>query len=831
MLHLLESLRDALADRYAVERELGRGGMATVFLAEDLKHHRSVAIKVLHSELTAALGAGRFLREIEIAARLQHPHILPLYDSGAAAGFLYYVMPYVEGESLRDRLTREKQLPQDDALRIATEVAGALAYAHSRGVVHRDIKPENIMLSGGTAVVADFGIAHAVTAAGDRQHLTQTGTVIGTPAYMSPEQATGSTEIDGRSDQYSLACVVYEMLVGEPPFTGPTAQAVIARHSLDMVSPPSIVRSTIPDAVEAAILRALAKLPVDRYATTALFAEALNAPSAATGAVRRATLERGLARPQSKWWRVVPVAAAVAVVGGYLVVRSLGPARVASGGGLDPRHVAVLYFADDSKDHTLGYLADGLTEALIEELRPVPSLTVISRNGVAPYSDPGVPPDSVARALKVGTIVRGDVELAGGGRGFRVFVRLIDGASGADFKRASFEQPAGAVLAIRDSLAQRVAEFLRARLGEEVRLREQQASTHSIVAWSLVQQGERARKDAEARLQADDMDGAFAGFQHADSLLARAEAADAQWVEPMLQRGWIAHRRARLTRDRKGAAQLLGAALGHAERALRMAPNDPRALELRGTVRYTTWLVEVSPDSAAQATLLAGARKDLETATQADPSLAGAFSTLSHLYYQTEDVPAAVLAARRAYEEDAYLTVASDVLWRLFIGSYDLEQFTQAKRWCDEGGARFPRFYRFAECRLWLMTTDAAEPNVSDAWRLYAEIGAETPPPLKPFEMHHAAMIVGAIIARVGQADSARHVLVAARGDAKLDPQRELVAEEAFARTLLGEQGEAIELLKQYVAANPAHMFKRGGDISWWWRDLRKDPRFSQLER
>ena len=828
---LLESLREPLADRYAVERELGRGGMATVFLAEDRKHHRSVAIKVLHAELTAALGAGRFLREIEIAARLQHPHILPLYDSGAAAGFLYYVMPYVEGESLRDRLTREKQLPQDDALRIATEVAGALAYAHSRGVVHRDIKPENIMLSGGTAVVADFGIAHAVTAAGDRQHLTQTGTVIGTPAYMSPEQATGSTEIDGRSDQYSLACVVYEMLVGEPPFTGPTAQAVIARHSLDMVSPPSIVRSTIPDAVEAAILRALAKLPVDRYATTALFAEALNAPSAATGAVRRATLERGLARPQSKWWRVVPVAAAVAVVGGYLVVRSLGPARVASGGGLDPRHVAVLYFADDSKDHTLGYLADGLTEALIEELRPVPSLTVISRNGVAPYSDPGVPPDSVARALKVGTIVRGDVELAGGGRGFRVFVRLIDGASGADFKRASFEQPAGAVLAIRDSLAQRVAEFLRARLGEEVRLREQQASTHSIVAWSLVQQGERARKDAEARLQADDMDGAFAGFQHADSLLARAEAADAQWVEPMLQRGWIAHRRARLTRDRKGAAQLLGAALGHAERALRMAPNDPRALELRGTVRYTTWLVEVSPDSAAQATLLAGARKDLETATQADPSLAGAFSTLSHLYYQTEDVPAAVLAARRAYEEDAYLTVASDVLWRLFIGSYDLEQFTQAKRWCDEGGARFPRFYRFAECRLWLMTTDAAEPNVSDAWRLYAEIGAETPPPLKPFEMHHAAMIVGAIIARVGQADSARHVLVAARGDAKLDPQRELVAEEAFARTLLGEQGEAIELLKQYVAANPAHMFKRGGDISWWWRDLRKDPRFSQLER
>ncbi len=216
---LLTILRQAVADRYTVERELGRGGMATVFLAEDVKHRRPVALKVLHPDLAAALGAERFLREIEIAARLQHPHILPLYDSGTAAGFLYYVMPYVEGESLRDRLMRERQLPLDDALRIATEVAGALAYAHSHGIVHRDIKPENILLAGGTAVVADFGIARAITAAGPAagEPLTQTGTVVGTPAYMSPEQATGRSEIDGRSDQYSLACVVYEMLVGEPP--------------------------------------------------------------------------------------------------------------------------------------------------------------------------------------------------------------------------------------------------------------------------------------------------------------------------------------------------------------------------------------------------------------------------------------------------------------------------------------------------------------------------------------------------------------------------------------------------------------------------------------
>jgi len=828
---LLESLREALADRYAVERELGRGGMATVFLAEDLKHHRSVAIKVLHAELTAALGAERFLREIEIAARLQHPHILPLYDSGAAAGFLYYVMPYVEGESLRDRLTREKQLPQDDALRIATEVAGALAYAHSHGIVHRDIKPENIMLSGGTAVVTDFGIARAVSAAGQSRHLTETGTIIGTPAYMSPEQATGSEEIDGRSDQYSLACVVYEMLVGEPPFTGPTAQAVLARHSLDMVSPPSIVRSTIPDAVEAAILRALSKLPADRYSTTALFAEALNTPSAATGAVRRATLS-GARAHRPGWRRVVPALAVVALVAAGAALwarRHSGGAGSGEAGGLDPRHVAVLYFDDLSAGRTLGYLADGLTEALIDALSQVPALSVVSKNGVARFRDAPLAADSVARALSAGTLVRGDVEETG--RLYHVSVRLIDGASGADYKRATFDQRAGDVLAMRDSLARRVAEFLRQRLGEEIRLREEQAGTRNVAAWSLLQQAEKTRKDAEAKLSADDVDAAFAGMRRADSLFGQAETADPHWVEPIVQRGWIAYRRARLAPDRKARVQWTDVALAHAERALGSLPGYPRALELRGTVRYTRWLQQLSTEPAQQAALLAGARRDLEAATQADPSLASAFSTLSHLYYQAEDVPAAVLAARKAYEQDAYLAVATDILWRLFIGSYDLEQFSQATRWCDELQRRFPAYYRSTECQLWLMTTDAVEPNIPEAWRLHARIDTVTPVPIRSFEQHYTKAIVGVILARAGLADSARHVLVSARADSKTDPGQDILSLEAFARSLLGERAEAIELLKRYVAANPTHAFTKGGDISWWWRDLRHDPRFAALLR
>jgi tetratricopeptide (TPR) repeat protein len=269
----VDRLTAALADRYAVVRELGRGGMATVYLAEDLKHRRPVAVKVLRPELAGALGPDRFLREIEIAARLDHPHILPLYDSGEAGGFLFYVMPFVEGESLRDRLMREKQLPIEEALQVAREVADALSYAHSRDVIHRDIKPENILLSGGHARVADFGIARAITEAGG-ERLTGTGLAIGTPIYMSPEQAAGSQDLDGRSDLYSLGCVLYEMLAGTPPFSGPL-ESMVRQHLT--VNPPAVttLRPAVPPPVAAALMRVLAKTPADRFSPAAQFAEAL----------------------------------------------------------------------------------------------------------------------------------------------------------------------------------------------------------------------------------------------------------------------------------------------------------------------------------------------------------------------------------------------------------------------------------------------------------------------------------------------------------------------------------------------------------------------------
>src|SRR5215212_9160326 len=264
MTDVFTRLAGSLADRYDVQRELGAGGMATVYRAVDLKHQRDVAIKVLHPELGAALGGERFLTEIRTTARLQHPHVLPLLDSGEADGLLYYVMALVTGETLRHRLEREKQLPIDDAITIAREVADALGYAHGLGVIHRDVKPENILLRDGHALVADFGIALAVQTAGGAR-MTQTGLSLGTPQYMSPEQAMGERTIDARSDVYALGAVTYEMLVGEAPFTGPTVQAILARVMTEEPRPLVAQRKAIPDHVEEAVLRALEKLPADRW--------------------------------------------------------------------------------------------------------------------------------------------------------------------------------------------------------------------------------------------------------------------------------------------------------------------------------------------------------------------------------------------------------------------------------------------------------------------------------------------------------------------------------------------------------------------------------------
>src|SRR3989441_1036539 len=338
--------------------------MATVDLAHDLKHHRQVAIKVLKAELAAALGPERFLREIEIAARLNHPHILALHDSGDAAGFLYFVMPYVEGESLRQRLVREKQLFLEDAIHIACAVASALSYAHNHNVVHRDIKPENVLLSGGEAVVADFGIARAITAAGGDK-LTTTGVAVGTPTYMSPEQAAGEAQLDGRSDVYSLGCVLYEMLAGHPPFLGASAQEILARHTLDPVPPIRTIRPELPQAVEHAVRKALAKSPADRFPGPAAFSEALAQVLAPPSVTRRAARSIGL----------VAVGACLLAAGYALLFRRPvgGPAREAG------HPIALPPFGHIRPGPANEPFSDGMSEELITALAKVEELRVTAR--------------------------------------------------------------------------------------------------------------------------------------------------------------------------------------------------------------------------------------------------------------------------------------------------------------------------------------------------------------------------------------------------------------------------------------------------------------------
>ncbi len=450
-----ELLSATLAERYQVERELGQGGMATVYLARDLRHGRKVAIKVLRPELAAALGAERFLREIRTTANLRHPHILPLYDSGETSGLVYYVMPFVDGGTLRDRLDRDKQLPIDEALGIAREVADALGYAHAHGVVHRDIKPENILLEGEHAVVSDFGIARAVSALGvDR--LTETGTALGTPLYMSPEQAAGSHDVDGRSDLYSLGCVLYEMLGGQPPFTGPTAQSVARQHLVTDAAPVTNLRPTVPPEVAGALARTLAKNPADRFNPAAQFVQALSpAASAAPPAVPVEPARPAWRPARSPLWAAVGVAAVGLV--GWVATRSAGRPAPAS----TIERIAVLPMDNQTGDTAQRFFADGMTREVIGVLSEV-GVRVLGHRAIAGYRGSALPVTRIAKELGVDAIVAGAVTRAG--TVVQVSAELTDPRTGEALWSRTFSRPATDVLALQREIAGEIARGISARL-------------------------------------------------------------------------------------------------------------------------------------------------------------------------------------------------------------------------------------------------------------------------------------------------------------------------------------------------------------------------------
>ncbi|HEY8009925.1 MAG TPA: protein kinase [Rudaea sp.] len=442
----IDRLRNTLDGTYTIDRELGHGGMSAVFLAQDCKHDRAVAIKVLHPELAASLGPDRFLQEIKLAARLNHPHILPLHDSGSADGLLYYVMPYVEGESLRERLDREQQLSVEETVHHGRAIASALDYANRQGIVHRDIKPENVMLYEGEAMVMDFGIAKAASAISTTT-LTQRGMVVGTPAYVSPEQAAGEVNLDGRSDQYSLACVLYEMLTGELPFSAATAQGMMSKRFTETPRPLRALRAAIPENVERAVTRAMALEPGGRFATAGQFAQALTSANTSTPS-------QTVALPST-------VSAA--------------------------KSVAVLPFANMSTDADSEYFTDGMAEEIINALSKIQALRVASRTSSFAFKGKNEDISKIGKKLKVSTVLEGSVRKMG--NRLRITAQLVNVADGYQLWSERYDREIEDVFAIQDDISQAIVKALRVILSEDEKKQIEKPRAASVEAYDFYLRG------------------------------------------------------------------------------------------------------------------------------------------------------------------------------------------------------------------------------------------------------------------------------------------------------------------------------------------------------
>ena len=627
-----DALKDALASQYRIERELGRGGFATVFLAHDLRHDRSVALKVLHADLAAALGADRFKQEIRLAARLQHPHILGVHDSGETAHQLWFTMPFIAGETLRARLGRERQLAIDETIRIGIEVAGALDYAHRQGVIHRDIKPENILLSEGHALVADFGIARALRA----DALTQTGMAMGTPAYMSPEQSSGSSTVDARTDVYALGCVLYEMLVGEPPFTGPTAQAVLSRAMTETARPVRATRPSVPPALEAAISKAIARIPADRFASVAELGAALTqigfetrtpASTVATAPLPVAT------RPRRS--PVLTVTAAVALIIGAVAGYVFWP-RASGGGATRTPRLAVLPFenlgaAEDS------YFADGITDDVRGRLATLPGLQVIARASAIQYKGAtNKTPQQIAQELDVDYLLTGTVrwEKAGTTRRVRVSPELIEAATGTTRWQQPFDTALDDVFRVQADIAERVAQALNVALGATTQKALTMQPTSNVAAYEAYLQGEQLAQVTSASAQ---MQKAISYYQKAVEL------------DPSFMLAW-----AQLSRAACGIVNVLPTAerieqcRRGAERAIELAPTAPEArLAMATYFRVATREFEKSQEQLRLGLEASPNHADLLASSAALEQRLGRFEmALTHAEQAARIDPRSVVAAR-----------------------------------------------------------------------------------------------------------------------------------------------------------------------------------------
>lgn len=820
-----------LAGRYRLEREIGRGGMGAVYLALDLKHNRKVAVKMIGAGLGSAASVERFLSEINTAAQLNHPHILSVHDSGQAGGELYYVMPHVEGASLRERLDREPRLPITEALRIGYQVASALSYAHAHGVIHRDVKPENVLLDPrGHAYLMDFGLARALSTV-TAGRLTAIGITVGSPSYMSPEQAAGESEVDGRSDIYSLGCLLFEMLVGQPPFTGPDAQSLLRQHLTQ--SPPSVKarRADIPPALERIVRTALAKAPDQRHASADQLARdlqgVLNASGASTS--RRMVAEGILRRPRF----AIPIATALLAGlawAGYRAVRTENDLRAgilaAIGFGRPPAlpatSIAILPFENLSPDHDLSALARGLTDDLIAELRRVPDLDVVSSAGVAGLRAGTVSLDSVAHALGVGTIITGGITRSG--NRLRASVDVVDATSGRLRERVDVERDWDDLLPLRDSLVADVGFALRRAIGRDIRLTESRARTTSAEAWQLKQRAAELWDDFAPLVEAGDQRGAARIAEETDALLLRARQLDPDWLDPLIERARIADAMAMTpTTGPQDAVRLIARGIAFADSALHAAPDHARALEVRGALELDRAVLTSQLSDTAQ---LSSARGYLERAVRLDPTLAHAWSDLGTVHQYFGNPAAAALALHRAYEADAYIDNAGAILYRLFFLNYSLERDDEADRWCSEVARRSDVAWQPPLCRLMLLAAEpASRTDVATARELRGQALAGMGPAIAESMRPTFDVELAAVFARAGMADSAFAIIAALREQRSADPAW-LAAKEASVLAALNRRDQAVAVLEVAVA--------EGLDLTpYFWnrqlKSLRDHPDFRRL--
>jgi eukaryotic-like serine/threonine-protein kinase len=774
----LGTLQEILHDRYVFERELGRGGIATVYLVEDRKHERRVALKVMHPDLARSLGPERFLREVRTTARLQHPHILPMLDSGETHGFLWYTMPHVRGESLRQRLKTEVQLSVETALEIARQVGLALDHAHREGVVHRDLKPENILLSEGQALVADFGVAKALEP-GTEDRLTEPGLAVGTPAYMSPEQASGAG-VDARTDIYSLGCILYEMLAGEPPYTGPTPQAVIAKRLTEPIPRLRAVRE-VPPAVESAVLRALAKVPADRFQTAAKFVQALSLSeqparlAMPTGPPRRSRIRTSVA---------FALGLLVIATAGLLVWqfrdRTVASSDVAAPAPYDDQpSVAVLPFANLSADRQDEYFSDGMTAELITALGRVEGLRVAPR--VSSFAFKGQPLDvaEVSRKLNVGSVLDGSVRRSG--RRLRVTAELVRASDGARLWAESYDRELQDVFAVQDDLARAIAGALSLRLagtGHQAR------GTTNLAAYDRYLQAQFfARRYTEPDLRRS-----LALYEDA---LAKDSTYAAPWAG--IARAWgllVDWEPADVTDPRARAAAL---------KALALDSNLVEAHAAMARVLLGEWD-------------FAGAEQEVRRALSLNPNDDSVLGPYSDILRATGRLDSALVVLRRSRALDPLGPGSAAALGRLLR---DIGDYEGAIEECRASIELSPG-YSLGEVCLGDALLAAGRPAEALAAFRRAE---------DYFDYANAG-IARAEVAR-GRPDRARRIV----GDMKREAGRRYLAPDviALAYVDLGEPDSVFKYLEQAYAmhASPIRLARLTTNRRW--DPVRDDPRFAEL--